>query len=140
MLEMYGKAEDTQPFEDMVSDYMEKGFLDNIVSMFKADRDACSLIVRLMRDERIRVRIGTVALVEELKAAALPWLDEMADLLLPLLEDESSLVRGDVAYCLGIIGRESHVEHLRKLTGDAQKDVSEAASEAIESIINEKKL
>ncbi|MEO5358212.1 MAG: HEAT repeat domain-containing protein [Nitrospirae bacterium YQR-1] len=138
MEEMYGKTDDNQSFGDMVADYMEKGFLDNIVSMFKADRDACSLIVRLIRDERMRVRIGAIALVEEL--VALPWRDELADMLLPLLEDESPLVRGDAAYCFGIIGGDSHIEHLSKLKGDAVKDVSEAATEAIESIMNEKKL
>ncbi|MBF0465450.1 MAG: HEAT repeat domain-containing protein [Nitrospirae bacterium] len=135
---MNGNTDDKQPFEDMVSDYMEKGFLDNIVSMFKADSGTHSLIVKLLKDERIRVRIGAIALIEELSEAKLPGLEKMADMLLPLLEDENYFVRGDVAYCLGIIGGAAHIEHLRKLANDSEQDVREAAAEAIESIIEEK--
>ncbi|QWR78632.1 HEAT repeat domain-containing protein [Candidatus Magnetomonas plexicatena] len=137
---MNGKIDDGQPFEDMVSDYMEKGFLDNIVSMFKADSDTHSLIVGLLRDERMRVRIGAVALLEELSEAKMPGLEHIADMLLPLLVDEISFVRGDAAYCLGIIGGPPHIEHLRKLTTDSEKDVREAALEAIDNITNVKNL
>jgi len=37
----------------MIADYMEKGFLENIVDMFKHDRSLSPLIADLMRDERI---------------------------------------------------------------------------------------
>jgi len=51
----------------MIADYMENGFIGNIVDMFKHDKTLYLLIGELMSDERSRVRIGTVALVEILK-------------------------------------------------------------------------
>jgi len=50
----------------MIADYMEKGFLENIIDMFKHDKGLYPLIGELMTDERMRVRLGISALVETL--------------------------------------------------------------------------
>jgi hypothetical protein len=41
----------------MIADYMEKGFLDNIIDMFTHDSTLYALIGHLIQDERVRVRI-----------------------------------------------------------------------------------
>jgi hypothetical protein len=67
----------------MIADHMEGGFLENIIDMFKHDRGLYSLVPHLMADERGRVRLGTVALIEALRDAhrkeiidAIPYLKE----------------------------------------------------------------
>ncbi|MDH3258546.1 MAG: HEAT repeat domain-containing protein, partial [Deltaproteobacteria bacterium] len=88
----------------MIADHMDGGFLENIVDMFKNDDSYYPFIGCLLGDERGMVRIGTVALVETLK-------DEYADNVLKavpgiaeLLRDARTVIRGDAAYLLGIIG------------------------------------
>ena len=51
----------------MIADYMEGGYLDNIIDMFKHDKSLYEYIGDLMTDERMRVRIGATALMEELR-------------------------------------------------------------------------
>jgi len=50
----------------MIADYMEKGFLENIIDMFRHDKSLYPLIGDLLNDERMRVRLGVSALVETL--------------------------------------------------------------------------
>ncbi|MBI5049430.1 MAG: hypothetical protein HZC11_00775 [Nitrospirae bacterium] len=50
----------------MILDYMENGFLENIIDMFKHDEALYPFIIDMIKDERVRVRLGAAALVEEL--------------------------------------------------------------------------
>jgi len=120
--------------EEMIADYMEKGFLENIEALFKQDASVWPAAARLVRDERLRVRMGAAALVEELSAARVAGLDALADYLVPLLNDESILIRGDAAYCVGLAGGERHIPPLEKLFEDENQDVREAARDAEEEI------
>ena len=45
----------------MIADYMAKGYLENIIDMFKYDKSLYSMVGDLLRDDRIRVRIGIAA-------------------------------------------------------------------------------
>jgi HEAT repeat protein len=118
----------------MLADYMEKGFLDNIVDMFKHDKSYYPLIGEMLGDERSRVRIGTVALVETLKS-------EDADNILlaipgiaKLLQDTNVTIRGDAAYLLGIIGHKGALPFLVNARDDEHDLVRESIEEAIEEI------
>ena len=118
----------------LIADYMENGFLENIIDMFRHDRGLYPLISSLIQDERVRVRIGITALMEELKkldagniAGALPGL-------LPLLSHSEPFVRGDAANLLGIIGDTRALDSLGKLLNDENADVRLIAREAIEEI------
>ena len=51
----------------LIADHMENGFLENIVDMFMHDSSLYKLTGSLIQDERVRVRIGITALMEELK-------------------------------------------------------------------------
>lgn len=118
----------------MIADYMENGFLDNIVDMFKHDKSLYSLIGDLLGDERSRVRIGVAALIETLQTedgdntvAAIPGIAR-------LLKDQNPTIRGDAAYLLGIIGHRDAVQFLEEVSSDENELVRETVKESIESI------
>lgn len=118
----------------MIADYMEGGFLDNIVDMFRHDPSYYPLLGRLLGDERSRVRIGAVALVETLKE------EDSGNVLLAipgiarLLRDPNVTIRGDAAYLLGIIGHKDALPFLMDAAGDDHDLVRETIAEAIAEI------
>lgn len=118
----------------MIADYMEKGFLENIIDMFKHDNTLYALIGELIQDERIRVRIGITALMEELKAQDAGNLSKAAPNILPLLALKDPMLQGDAANLLGIIGDKSAIPFLEKALADENQDVRLLAKEAIEEI------
>lgn len=118
----------------MIADYMEAGFLENIIDMFKHDKELYALVGELIQDERVKVRIGITALMEDLKihdggniAKALPHI-------LPLLKHDNPVVRGDAANLSGIVGDKAAILFLEKLLCDENPDVKLLAKEAIEEI------
>jgi vesicle coat complex subunit len=118
----------------MIADYMEKGFLDNIVDMFRHDRSLYSIIGDLLADERSRVRIGTVALVETLKEQEMDAVVSAIPSIAGALSDTNPTIRGDAAYLLGIIGHSDGIPYLQKALKDENPLVREAARDALEDI------
>ncbi len=127
---------DTEHFDikSMIADYMEKGFLDNIIDMFKHDSSLYAYIGNLMTDERLVVRIGILALVETLKTEDPGNLSKAMPSVLPLLKDQNPVVKGDAAYLLGMIGNKSTIPFLREVEYDEDANVRIIAKEAIEEI------
>lgn len=118
----------------MMTDYMEGGFLDNIIALFRKDDTLYPLIGDMLADERGRVRLGTIALVEELIpdypdkfASAIPGIAH-------LLENPNPTIRGDAAHLLGIIGNKEALPFLLKASGDEHALVREAARDSIDMI------
>ncbi len=120
--------------EQMIADYMEKGFLDNIIDMFKHDKTLYPITAKLIKDERLRVRLGAIALIESLKEIDAEDLDVIADSIIPLLHDENPVIRGDTAHAIGIVGMKRHIEFLEKLLDDNNSDVRDAIKDSIEEI------
>lgn len=119
---------------DMILDYMNKGFLDNITDMFIHDETLYPLISVMIRDERLRVRIGATALVEELiKLRETPIVKSIPDIAM-LLNDPAPTVRGDSANLLGIIKHKDALPFLTKSKDDPDMNVREIIREAIEAI------
>ena len=119
----------------MIADYMEKGFLDNIIDMFKHDNTLYDLIGELIQDERIRVRIGITALMEELKNQDSENISKAIPNILPLLELKDPMLQGDAINLLGIIGDKSAIPLLEKALSDENQDVRLLAKEAIDEIL-----
>ena len=117
-----------------VADFLEKGLLDNLVSLFRSDRSLYALIADLLVDERIFVRVGASALVETLAEEDPRGKEGAADALAPLLGNENPIVRGDAAYLLGIVGLPESLPHLEAIKDDKNDDVREAVTEALERI------
>jgi HEAT repeat protein len=118
----------------MIADYMEKGFLDNIIDMFRHDSALYALIGDLIQDERVRVRIGVTALVEELRVKDGRNVSQALPGLLPLVDHNDPVVRGDVSNLIGIIGDKKAVPFLEKLLADEDLNVRLISREAIEEI------
>lgn len=118
-----------------ILDYMEKGFLDNIIDMFKHDEGLYRFIVEMIRDERVRVRLGATALVEELAVFKRESLAGLVPEIAGMLSDPNPTVRGDSAYLLGIIGHQAALPLLIEATRhDNDSQVREIAGEAIADI------
>lgn len=115
---------------------MEDGFLENIVDMFKHDKSLYSLLGNLLGDERNRVRIGTIALVETLQEEDRDNIIEAIPGIAGLLKDPHPTIRGDAAYLLSIIGHRDALPFLESASSDDNEAVREAVHEAIEEIKN----
>lgn len=119
----------------MIADHMEGGFLENIIDMFRHDKGLFSLIGPLIGDERVRVRLGAVALVEELKEDFMQDVVSAIPDIAPALKGENPTVRADAAYLLGIIGHGDAIVFLKEALKDEDvQAVREAISEAMEGI------
>lgn len=118
----------------MIADYMEKGFLENIIDMFKHDKSLYPLIGDLMADERMRVRLGITALVETLAKEDPQNVPDSINSIAGLLKGANSTTRGDAAYLLGIVGHSSAIPYLEDVLADDNAQVREIARESIEEI------
>lgn len=110
---------------------MESGFLENIIDMFKHDRELYSLIHRLMSDERSRVRLGTVALVEALREKHFDIIVRTIPAIAGLLKDPNPLIRADAAYLLGVIGHGDAIQYLKEAVEDESVPVKQIILESI---------
>jgi hypothetical protein len=126
----------TGPFDmkAMIADYMEKGFLENIIDMFRHDKTLYPLIGDLMKDERMRVRLGVTALVETLAKEDPESIVSSIQGIAGLLGNENPTLRGDAAYLLGIIGQRDAIPFLREARNDENPEVGEIVREAIDEI------
>jgi HEAT repeat protein len=113
---------------------MEKGFLENIIDMFKHDASLYTYIGELMRDERLIVRIGLSALIETLSKEDPENIIMGIPSILPLLKEQNSVLRSDAAYFLGMIGHKDALPYLRAAMHDEDETVRTIAKESIEEI------
>jgi len=119
----------------MIADYMENGFLENIVDMFRHDKSLYAFIRELMADERARVRLGISALVETLREDDPKNIHSAMPDILPLLKHSEPVIRGDAAYLLGIIGCKESILPLEETAdNDLNAEVRLIAKEALEDI------
>ncbi|MGC2061344.1 MAG: HEAT repeat domain-containing protein [Thermodesulfovibrionales bacterium] len=132
---MHEQALSTDDLLTMIADYMENGFLENIIDMFRHDSGLYSHVGALIQDERVRVRIGITAMIEELTRLDAGHISKAVPGLIRVLEHTEPFVRGDAANLLGIIGDSSALPFLRK-TADRDKNLNVRllAEEAINDI------
>jgi HEAT repeat protein len=118
----------------MIADHMEAGFLENIIDMFRHDSTLYSLVADLIQDERVRVRVGITAMIEELAACDTMNVSKAVQNLLPLLNHREPVVRGDVSHLLGIVGDTRAIPLLESALMDENPDVRLLAKEALEEL------
>jgi hypothetical protein len=119
---------------ELIADHMENGFLENIIDMFKHDRSLYSIVPDLMSDERSRVRIGTVALIESLKDTHADEVSALVKDVAELLKNENPAVRADTAYLLGTIGHKDAVKYLRDALDEKVEPVRQVIVETLEEL------
>jgi len=118
----------------MLIEYMGKGFLENIISMFKQDNSLYRFIPDLLGDDNLRVRLGATALVEELVVEQREELAAAVPGTIGLLKQESPTIRGDAASVLGIIKDAAAIDALRICLNDDHPGVREVARDALAGI------
>ncbi len=119
-----------EDFQKMVADHMDAGFLENIIDMIKKDRGLLSLIPVLIGDDRQRVRIGAVALVETFLAGNRAEIEALIPSISAALENQNPSVRADAVYLMSLIGSKA-LPCLRLAALDEHPAVREAAAESI---------
>ena len=125
---------DNNELRTMVLDHMEKGFLDNIIDMFSHDESLFPLVIDMILDERMRVRLGATALVEEMVQKYHGPFIQLIPSIAKLLQDENPIVRGDAANLLDIIGHKDALPFLMQALDDNNENVREIVREAVRKI------
>jgi HEAT repeat protein len=119
---------------EMVLDHMEKGFLQNIIDMLRHDESLYPLVIDMIRDERMRVRLGATALAEEMVQHNPAPFIQLIPSIARLLQDENPTVRGDAANLLDIIGHRDALPFLLEALNDRDAHVREIVEEAVRNI------
>jgi HEAT repeat protein len=117
--------------KDMLIEYMGKGFLENIIDMFKHDPSLFRFLPGLISSENTRVRIGAVALVEELRDSFKDKIEETLPALVRLLENGDDTLRGDIAYLISILNTPSAHDILKTLCNTENPDIREIVEETL---------
>lgn len=115
-----------------IAEFIELGHVENIVSLFKEEKEYYQYVGELIRDERFMVRMGLAVLFEELAVARPQDVLLAVPSLLPVLQEEKPYLRGDAATLLGIIGTEEAKAQIRKLLNDPDAQVKEIAADILQ--------
>jgi hypothetical protein len=115
----------------VISDFLVLGHVENIIAMFKQDKGLYDLTGDLLKDERFTVRLGIAVLFEELTVSRPEDVPLSIPSLLPLLQEQNPILRGEAATILGIIGSEFALEKLTYLKDDPDSQVREIISDIL---------
>jgi HEAT repeat protein len=126
------KAPSRQEMVKTIAEFIELGHVENIVSLFKEEKEYYQYVGELIRDERFMVRMGLAVLFEELAVARPQDVLLAVPSLLPVLQEEKPYLRGDAATLLGIIGTEEAKAQIRKLLNDPDAQVKEIAADILQ--------
>ncbi len=127
---------DGQGFEEMLFDYLDNGYLENIVTFFEHEQKELPLIAKMLKDERLRVRVGAIAILESLKEKHPEKLKELSPLIVELLNSDERNIRGDAAYALEIIADPSTKQALEDaFEREEDEQVKEFIADALRSLL-----
>jgi hypothetical protein len=93
------------------------------------------LIVRLIKAEEFGVKLGAMALIEQISEEMPESRPLVFEALLPLLQEQSEQVLGDGAYLLGALEDPRKNTVLRPLLNHANPEIREIAREALGSVL-----
>lgn len=115
----------------VIKDFLEMGHVDNIVAMFHREPRYFAWTGSILEDARFTVRLGVSVLFEALKERRPEYLELAVPSLLPLLDSEDPLLRGEAVSILGIIGTPSVRVHIEAMTSDRHPQVAEVALDVL---------
>lgn len=124
-----------EAFKEMLFDYLDNGYLENIITFFVHEPSEIYLIPKMIVDERLRVKVGAFAIIEELKEKNPEILKKIIPSLIELLKYSEKNIRGDAAYALEIIADpESKPALLEALEKEKDPQIKEFIEDALKSI------
>jgi len=142
---LVGQLTEVQIVDEVLRKDTGTSFTAVLESMIKAGRaeDAAQLMCRegrtaailpIYQSSELALRIGAVVTMEEALAMDARSLDPILDELCALLSHDDARLRGDTADILGKIGHRGAVPFLCTLLDDADPDVVDAVTEALERL------
>jgi glutaredoxin len=119
---------------DSFKKIIKEGDAEKLAGMMVADGDLYSGSLELLADSDWSVRMGMMVVLEGVAERSPDLVRRAYPYILDLLEHEDDNQRGDTAYLLGLIGDASVLDRLEALLNDANPQVAEVASEAVQRI------
>lgn len=95
---------DGENFEKILFEYLDSGYLENIITFFEHEPEQLSLIPKMLTDERMRLKIGAFTIIEEFREKNPEALKAIVPSLIALLSSPDKRIRADAVYALEIIG------------------------------------
>ncbi len=123
-----------EELKKVIADFLEMGFVDNIVAMFRREPRYYSWTGELLADERFAVRLGVSVLLEELKTLQPEKLALAIPSLRLLLDHREPLYRGEAIGILGIIGTAEALELIRSRRSDPSPQVQEMVDVVLDEL------
>ncbi len=115
----------------VIADFLDMGYVENIVAMFKQEPRYYQWTGRLLEDERFAVRLGVSVLFEYLVEVRPGDVNLAVPSLAEALKSELGRVRGEAASVLGIIGTSEALDHVRDMVNDPDPQVAEVARDIL---------
>jgi HEAT repeat protein len=125
---------DEKEFTKLIADDLEGGALEKVMELFRYNKTLYLIVGNLLRDERMKVRLGANMLIDELREEKPDDVRLALPGVLSLLADQNPTIRGDAADMLGMIGSVEHIDLLQELLKEDNHQIVEIATDAIDSI------
>jgi len=118
---------------NLLIEYMGKGFLENIISLFRTDPSLFVHVPVMLSDENMRVRLGTAALVEEFAESHRAELAAVVPDIIRLLGHANPTIRATLPMAGHFEGRRA-VGPLQERLQDPNPAVRESMKDALDEI------
>lgn len=118
----------------VIKDFLDMGYVDNIVAMFDRDSRYFSWTGNILDDERFNVRLGVSILFEELKARGCDSVNLAVAPLEELLSSDQPLLRGEALSVLAIINDPNLTAQAERMLSDEHPQVREVAKDILGSL------
>jgi thioredoxin-like negative regulator of GroEL len=124
------KEDEAEYFAKLLKD----GRIDELENIIEKNLEKLEILVELLKKPEIAVRLGVMILLVKIFHKNPEKMRNVKPKLGKLLEHEDTNIVQDAIMTLGKIGDKSDIEQLEKLLNSNNKDVKEAAEEALEEI------
>jgi hypothetical protein len=108
----------------VIADFLEMGYVENIVAMFKQEPRYYQWVGQLLEDERFAVRLGVSVLFEYLVADRPDDVHLAVPSLKRALQHQTSWVRGEAVSILAIIATDEAIALVKTVVDDPAPQVA----------------
>ena len=135
---MENKIHDSHPAEvsdeellKVIADFLEMGYVENIVAMFKQEHRYYEWIGDLVKDERFAVRLGVSVLFEYLVEDCPEAINLAIPSLVQALQHTEARVRGEALSVLAIIATDEALDQVKTMIKDPNLEIADLAREIL---------
>ncbi len=115
----------------VIADFLEMGYVENIVAMFKQEPRYYQWTGQLLKDERFAVRLGVSVLFEYLVADRPGDVDLAVPSLSRALQNKTAWVRGEAVSVLAIIATDEAIDLVKTMVNDPAPEVAAVARDIL---------